>query len=268
MTFYQELPLRISPYIFDAGFFRLHWYGAMYILAFSTAILLVSYRLKTEKWPYTKETIYDIAIWIIIGILLGGRLGYVIIYNPSYYLNHASEIIWPFMDGKLVGIAGMSYHGGLLGGLFGGLFFTMKKNISWKKMTELFIPAVPLGYFFGRIGNFINGELYGRVTTHPLAMNFGDGLLRHPSQLYEAFFEGLVLFILLWIIKSKTWVKGRLLGIYLIGYAMTRFLLEYTREPDVHLGFVLGPLTMGQLLSIGMFLIGIIFTQKKYHLFK
>ncbi len=266
MTFYQELPLHISPYIFDAGFFRLHWYGAMYILAFATTILLVLYRLKKESWEFSKETVYDATIWAITGLLVGGRLGYVLFYNFSYYISHPLQILWPFADGKLVGIAGMSYHGGLIGAIVAGLWFAKKRKLSIKKLIDLFIPAIPLGYFFGRIGNFINGELYGRVTTHPLAMNFGDGLLRHPSQLYEACFEGLILFALLWTIKSKTWAKGRLLGIYMLGYATARFLLEYTREPDAHLGFILGPLTMGQLLSIGMFLIGIVFTQKKYHL--
>lgn len=253
----------ISPYILDLGFFRLHWYGAMYILAFATVLLLVLYRLQKESWKITKEQVYDLLTWGILGVLLGGRLGYVLFYNFSYYLSHPAEIIWPFQDGSLVGLAGMSYHGGLIGAVLFMWWKSKKLKINFKEVIRLFIPAVPLGYTFGRIGNFVNNELFGRVTEFPLAMNFGDGLLRHPSQLYEAFFEGIILFIFLWLVRKKEWAQNRLLGLYIIGYALARFFIEYTREPDSHLGFIIGSLTMGQLLSIAMIAIGIYVLKEK-----
>lgn len=257
---YTELPQLFSPYIVDLGIIKIHWYGAMYVLAFLTAILLIRYRLKHEKrWSFSVTQVYDALLWTIGGLLIGGRLGYVLFYNLEYYLMHPIQIISPFHNGVLVGIAGMSFHGGLIGAIIGTWWFCKKKNLSLSQFADLIIPTIPLGYTFGRIGNFINKELYGRATDSVIGMNFGDGIRRHPSQLYEAFFEGIVLFIILWSIRNKQWAQGKLLGLYIIGYGIARFSIEFFREPDEQLGFIAAWLTMGQLLSLAMIIAGILF---------
>ncbi len=255
---YQELPQFISPYIIDLGFLRLHWYGAMYICAFVTVYLLTRYRIHKEALPISQQTNADVLLYMIIGLLVGGRLGYVLFYDLSYYLAQPLAIISPFHNGMLVGIAGMSFHGGLVGVVSALWYVCKKRNISFWQIVSLYIPAIPLGYMFGRIGNFINNELYGRETTSIFGMNFGDGILRHPSQLYEAFFEGIILFILLWTIRNKAWAKGWLLSFYLIGYGLARFCIEFVREPDPQLGFIFSFFTMGQVLSLAMILAGLL----------
>jgi len=204
------------------------------------------------------ETIQNAFIWIITGLILGARLGYVFFYNFGHYLQHPLEILLPFdfSDGlRFVGISGMSYHGGALGVFLAAILFCRRYGIPFWNLADLVSPAVPLGYTFGRIGNFINGELYGRATTVPWGMYFPldpYGQLRHPSQLYEAFFEGLFLFAILWGIRKKSPFDGFLLSLYIIGYGCVRLVIEFFREPDAHLGFIFGPLTMGQLLCLFM----------------
>lgn len=264
--FWQTLPHHISPYLFDAGFFRLHWYGFMYVVAFSVAALLIWYRVKHEKFLYTKEQIFDLLFWLIFGLLIGGRLGYVLVYEPMYYLSHPLQIFSPFgfVDGnlRLVGIAGMSYHGGLIGGILAGLWFAKKRRMDIWELVRFVVPTIPLAYFFGRIGNFINGELYGRATDVPWGMYFPrdpSGVLRHPSQLYEALLEGLLLFAVLWMLKKKNFFKGFFLGAYIIGYGIARFFVEFFREPDPQLGAIALGLTMGQILSGAMIVGGTVF---------
>jgi phosphatidylglycerol:prolipoprotein diacylglycerol transferase len=248
--FWQHLPSRIDPNIFQIGSFQVRYYSLMYIVAFALTYFLVVFRLEKEKFPYTRETIQDFMLWAIIGIILGGRLGYVLFYNFEYYLRHPSEIFLPFDFShgvRFVGISGMSYHGGLVGLIAASLIFCKKYRISFWNMADLFAPAVPLGYTFGRIGNFINGELWGRATAVPWGMYFpldGSGLLRHPSQLYEAFFEGVLLFAVL--------------ALYMVGYGLVRFFIEFYREPDAQLGFVIGSLSMGQVLSLLMVIAGVV----------
>jgi phosphatidylglycerol:prolipoprotein diacylglycerol transferase len=160
---------------------------------------------------------------------------------------------------RFTGISGMSYHGGLIGVILAALYFTRRNGLSFLEMADLFIPGIPLGYTFGRLGNFINGELYGRITTAKIGMHFpqaGGDALRHPSQLYEAFFEGVVLFILLWSLRRRVELPGAMLGIYLMGYGTVRFFIEFARQPDDHLGFVWLNFSMGQLLCLGMILGG------------
>jgi phosphatidylglycerol:prolipoprotein diacylglycerol transferase len=199
----------------------------------------------------------------MIGVIIGGRFGYALFYNFGYYFQHPLEIILPFDFShgiKFVGLSGMSYHGGLIGIVIASIFFCRKYKIKFWHFVDLLIPAVPLGYTFGRIGNFINGELYGRITTVPWGMYFPldpSQNLRHASQLYEALFEGIVLFILLWLIRKKKMFDGFLIGIYICGYGFVRFFIEFFREPDAQLGFVLGFNTMGQVLCILMMLAGI-----------
>ncbi|MEQ8180307.1 MAG: prolipoprotein diacylglyceryl transferase [Smithellaceae bacterium] len=259
---WQNLPAQISPVLFSIGSFQLRYYSLMYIIAFVLVYLMVSYRIKHENYEYRTETIQDYMVWAMLGVIFGGRLGYVLFYNFSYYLQHPLEIILPFdfSNGiKFIGLSGMSYHGGLIGVAVVSLYFCLKNKINFWRFADLFMPAVPLGYTFGRIGNFINGELFGRATTMPWGMYFPldpTQQLRHPSQLYEAFFEGIVLFAILWLLRKKKRFDGYLLGIYLCGYGFVRFIIEFFREPDYQLGFVLGFLSMGQVLCLLMILCG------------
>jgi len=197
------------------------------------------------------------------GVIIGGRLGYVFFYNFSFYLAHPLAVISPldFVTGELVGIYGMSYHGGLIGIFIATLFFIKKYKLNFWTFSDFVIPAIPLGYFFGRIGNFLNGELFGRATNSVLGMYFPSdslGVLRHPSQLYEAFTEGFLLFIFLWIWRNEKKLQSKFLALYLIGYAVARFLAEFFREPDAQIGFIFGILTLGQLFSALMFFGGLI----------
>ena len=191
-------------------------------------------------------------------------LGYVVFYNAAYYLSHPVEILLPFdiSNGmRFTGISGMSYHGGLIGVILAAIYFTRRNGLSFFEMADLVIPAIPLGYTFGRLGNFINGELYGRATTAKIGMYFpqaGGSAMRHPSQLYEAFFEGIVLFAVLWWLRRRVNLSGAMLGIYLIGYGCVRFMIEFARQPDDHLGFVWLSFSMGQLLCAAMITAGIV----------
>ena len=269
---WQHLPEHITPYLFSIGTFQLRYYSLMYIVAFVLVYFLVIYRIKNEKYKYTAEDIQDYLVWAMIGVLLGARLGYVLIYNFVYYLQHPLEIFLPFSfaDGiRFIGISGMSYHGGVIGVIIMSVLFCRKRKIDFWKFADLICPAIPLGYTFGRLGNFINGELFGRATTMPWGMYFpldATNTLRHPSQLYEAAFEGILLFIILWLLRKKTGVDGSLLGLYIFGYGLARFIVEFFREPD----FAVGPISIGQFLCLLMMLAGIMIliwlkntTQKK-----
>jgi phosphatidylglycerol---prolipoprotein diacylglyceryl transferase len=260
---WQTLPAHINPAIFSIGSFQLRYYSLMYIVAFTIVYFLVLYRIKHEKYKYTAENIQDYLVWAMIGLLIGARLGDVLIYNFSYFARHPLEIFLPFdfSNGiRFIGISGMSYHGGLIGVIVMTILFCRKFNIKFWQFADLICPAIPLGYTFGRIGNFINGELFGRVTTVPWGMYFPldpTHSLRHPSQLYEAMFEGIFLFIVLWLIRKKKLFDGFLLGIYICGYGLVRFIIEFFREPDYQVGFILGTISIGQLLCLLMMLGGI-----------
>ena len=255
---WRHIPASLSPNLFQIGAFQLRYYSLMYLAAFLCTYVLVMRRIRREGYPYTAEQIQDYFVWAILGVILGGRLGYVFFYNPDYYLQHPLEIIFPFeFSGgfHFVGISGMSYHGGVIAILAASIVFCRRRKIEFWRFADLICPAIPLGYTFGRIGNFINGELYGRATDVPWGMVFPLDqlhLLRHPSQLYEAFFEGIVLFAVLWSIRKKSPISGALFAFYLIGYGAIRFFIEFFREPDAQLGFVLGPFSMGQLLCLLM----------------
>jgi phosphatidylglycerol:prolipoprotein diacylglycerol transferase len=262
ITLWQQLPSHLRPYLFEIGSFQLRYYSLMYIVAFLLTYTLVSWRIKTERFPYTMETIQNVFIWGITGLIIGGRLGYVFFYNFEYYLRHPLEIILPFsfVGGiHFTGISGMSYHGGAIGVIVAGLIFCRRYKVDFWNLSELVSPAAPLGYTFGRIGNFLNGELYGRATTVPWGMYFPldpTQQLRHPSQLYEAFFEGIFLFVVLWSLRKKKPFDGFMLSLYIIGYGLVRFFIEFFREPDEQLGFVVSVLSMGQLLCLLMILGG------------
>jgi phosphatidylglycerol:prolipoprotein diacylglycerol transferase len=264
-NWWQHLPEKISPVIFQIGSFRLQYYGLMYIVAFALTYLLVLHRIKHEdRFEVTTDQIKDVTTYMILGLIIGARLGYVLFYNLSYYLHHPLEIFLPFSFSNgitFTGISGMSYHGGLIGVLLAGWLYVHKTGLNAWDMMDLFIPVVPLGYTFGRLGNFINGELYGRVTSSPIGMYFplAPGKeLRHPSQLYEAFFEGIFLFVVLWNLRKIKLPKGAMLPLYLIGYGIVRFVIEFFRQPDAQLGFVFLSFSMGQVLCALMIVSGIL----------
>jgi phosphatidylglycerol---prolipoprotein diacylglyceryl transferase len=263
INYWQHLPYKVNPNVFTFGAFQLRYYSLMYLVAFFFTYVLVSYRLKRDDFAYAPETIQDFFLWGILGLIFGARLGYVLFYNPVYYLRHPLEIILPldFSHGiRFAGISGMSYHGGVLGIVVLSLIFCRKNRIDFWNLADLFCPTFPLGYTFGRIGNFINGELYGRTTAVSWGMFFPyapSHELRHPSQLYEAFFEGIVLFIILWLLRKRRPFVGFHLALYIMGYGLIRFFLEFYREPDVQLGFVWKFMSMGQLLCIAMIAVGI-----------
>jgi len=263
-SWWQHLPGRIDPTLFQLGGFRIQYYGLMYIIAFGLTYLLVRHRLQREnRFDLTLEHAQDLLTVMIVGVIVGGRLGYVLFYNAAYYLSHPLEVFLPFrfVDGiRFTGIAGMSFHGGLAGVLLGVWFYIRRAGLDFRTVADLFAPAAPLGYTFGRLGNFINGELYGRVTEAPIGMVFPlapDARLRHPSQLYEALFEGIVLFCLLWPLRRRSLPPGSMLAVYLIGYGVFRFFIEFVRQPDAHLGFVLWRFSMGQVLCGVMILAGV-----------
>ncbi len=237
----------------------------MYIVAFAITFFLVLYRLKHEnRFEFTTDQIKDIMTHLILGLIVGARLGYVLFYNFSYYIKHPLEIIVPFSFSNgitFTGISGMSYHGGLIGATFAAWYYFNKAKLNWWSGVDLFVPVIPMGYTFGRLGNFINGELFGRATTSAVGMYFPmapAGQLRHPSQLYEAFFEGIFLFVILWSIRKIKIPNGAMLALYLIGYGIVRFFIEYFREPDAHLGFVLFSFSMGQILCLLMVAAGML----------
>jgi phosphatidylglycerol:prolipoprotein diacylglycerol transferase len=265
LYWWQHLPEHMDPVILEIGSFRLQYYGLMYIVAFAITYLLAGYRIRREnRFEIDMEQLQGLMTAMILGLIIGARFGYVLFYNLPYYLHHPLEIILPFTFSggfHFTGITGMSYHGGLVGVVVASAIFVRKHRLDFFRMADLIVPCIPLGYTFGRLGNFINGELYGRVTTHPIGMFFpfaqGPGR-RHPSQLYEAFFEGVVLFVVLWALKGRVATRGAMLAVYLMGYGLVRFFIEYARQPDAHLGFIVLSLSMGQLLCMAMMLAGVL----------
>ena len=261
-SWWQQLPQHMDPVIFEIGGFKLQYYGLMYLLAFGTTYALAAYRLKREnRWSLSREHLQGLTTAMVIGLIIGARLGYVVFYNPGYYLQHPLEIILPvsFHGGlHFTGISGMSYHGGLIGTILGAWWYIRRNDLRFREMADLMIPCIPMAYTFGRLGNFINGELWGRATTVPWGMYFpaGGPVLRHPSQLYEALGEGVLLFLILWPLRSKVSTPGAMLAIYLIGYGAIRLIIEFFRQPDEHLGLVLAGLSMGQLLCMAMIMAG------------
>ncbi len=265
LNWWQHIPEHINPNIFEIGTFQLRYYGVMYVFAFVLIYFLVLFRIKNEKLDFTKENLQNYFIWAILGVMVGGRFGYVLFYDLDFFVHNPVKIICPFDISKegfyYTGISGMSYHGGLIGVFLVSLLFCQKHKINFWKLADLLSPAFPLGYTFGRIGNFINGELYGRTTSVPWGMYFSldpTHQLRHPSQLYEAFFEGIFLFLILWSLKKRTIFDGFLFCLYFIGYGVVRFFIEFVRQPDSQLGFIFYHFTMGQILCVFMIFTGIV----------
>lgn len=264
INYWNHIPEHINPIFITIWHFQVRYYGLMYLVAFTITYFLVLSRIKKENFAFKKEIIDNYFIWAILSVLIGGRLGYTLFYNLSYYIKHPLEVILPFdVDNgfQYTGLYGMSYHGALITIVLTSIIFCLKYKLNFWSFADLLASVIPLGYTFGRLGNFINGELYGRITTMVWGMYFPlDRMhqLRHPSQLYEAFFEGLFLFVVLWSLRKKTSVPGVLFSLYLIGYGLIRFILEFFREPDQQLGFILWSFSMGQVLCFAMLLIGVI----------
>lgn len=245
----------INPIAVALGPLKIHWYAVMYLLSFLSAWLLARYRVKRNALNWTNDQISDLIFYAAMGTVLGGRIGYMLFYNAAEWIHHPLEIlkIWQ---------GGMSFHGGFLGVMAALFLFGKKYKRTFWELTDFMVPLVPIGLAFGRIGNFINGELWGRPTyldNWGMIFPYVDMQPRHPSQLYECLLEGVVLFIILWVYTSKPRPIRAASGVFLIGYGCFRFILEFFREPDVPLGFLWGGwLTMGQLLSFPMILFGIL----------
>jgi len=262
---WQSLPSHVSPFIIQTPWFALHWYGFMYVVAYVLIGALVAYRIRTESWLITRDQAVSLLLWSVVGLAVGARLGYAAFYEPTNFIQNPLLLIWPFerVSGGLaiVGLQGFSYHGGLVGIVVASLMACRRYRVKPLDIADLFLPAIPLGYAFGRIGNFLNGELYGRVTSVPWAMIFPTDPFyapRHPSQLYEAMLEGVLIFSILWPLRRCRPFKGWMLAAYLVLYGFARFAVEFFREPDPQLGLIFGPLTMGQCLSAAMIIAGFV----------
>jgi phosphatidylglycerol---prolipoprotein diacylglyceryl transferase len=241
----------IDPEIVRIGPLAIRWYGLMYLIGFLSSMFLVRRQISKRGLELKQEFIETLYAFLILGLLLGGRLGYIIFYNFGYYMEHPFELvaIWQ---------GGMSFHGALAGTILAGWIYCHKAKVDKLLVADLVVATVPIGLGLGRIGNFINAELYGRVTDVPWAMIFpGEVMPRHPSQLYEFFLEGVVLFIILWLIKDRV-KKGTVTALFLVLYGVFRSFVEFFREPDAQLGFIFSFLTMGQILSGIMIAAGIL----------
>jgi phosphatidylglycerol:prolipoprotein diacylglycerol transferase len=301
---YLQYPAWLKPEIIPG--LPIRWYGLMYLVAFTVAYLLVRVQARERNLGVSNDDVLNLFFWAIVGLMVGARLVAVTVYSPDgHYLTHPWEIILPVRvvagRPRLTGLAGMSYHGGLAGAILGGILYMRRKKWNIREWGDMMVTGSALAYTFGRLGNFINGELFGRVTTlpwgmvFPLAGSFPSreewvretaakvgmditglqqvNLPRHPSQLYEAFFEGIVLWAVLWFsFRKRRAFRGQLMAVYIMGYGALRFLIEYVRQPDVELGFPIqlvqlqypqiqfSPFnfTTGQILNLLMILVGVL----------
>ena len=281
----------------------MRWYGLMYIVAFTIAFLVYRRQVRERNFPMTEDELSGLFFWGILALILGARIFSTLVYEGGdYYLRSPWLVFWPFRNGRFTGFQGMSYHGGVIGGIIAILVYSWKKKFDYREIGDMYAASIPLGYTFGRLGNFINGELYGRITAGKLGMIFPQGAIspssknytaileaaermglavnpgealylpRHPSQLYEALFEGIILWAIIWFWRNRKPFKGFLITLYLSGYGLIRFIIEYFREPDADLGYriqfvkselppaVSHPLlcfSTGQILCFGMIVLGL-----------
>lgn len=249
-----------DPFAIQFGAFGIRWYALAYIVGLLGGLYLLRREAKHPGAPISAPQLDMLLNYVIIAIILGGRIGYVTFYDPLYFLTHPIEIIKIWQGG-------MSFHGGLLGVTLAMLLFARRHNIPLLAVSDRVAMVVPIGLFLGRLSNFINGELMGRVSDLPWAMIFpnSDGLPRHPSQLYEAGLEGLALGVVMWVAARRGALakRGTMTALLLIGYGIARFAVEYVREPDAQLGTLFGITTMGQLLSLPMIGFGIYIYQRR-----
>ncbi|MGE5450797.1 MAG: prolipoprotein diacylglyceryl transferase [Acidobacteriota bacterium] len=249
-----------NPIALELGPLKVHWYGLTYLAAFVSFYFLANARAKLAPFAqagWNRQKVEDLLFYGVLGVVLGGRLGYVLFYKPTYYMAHPSEIL-------AVWQGGMSFHGGLLGVIAAMYLYGRRQGWHFFDVADLVAPCVPIGLAAGRIGNFINGELWGRAADPllPWAMVFpesGSDLPRHPSQLYQFGLEGLLLFVVLWIYARKPRPRGAVAGLFLLGYGLMRFTAEYFREPDSFLGLLALNMSMGQWLCVPMIVLGAVF---------
>lgn len=254
MSFWNHIYEHFDPVAFHLFSIPVHWYGIMYVLALLTALWAAKWIVGKDAVGISKEQLDDYFIYIEVGVILGARLGYIIFYDTHtlYYLSHPWQIFNPFVDGQFVGIRGMSYHGAVIGFFLASWLFYKRRGIPFGRLMDIVAVAVPVGYVFGRIGNFLNQELIGRATEVPWGIYVFD-TLRHPSQLYEAFLEGIVVFAVIYLYRRYKRFEGELILLYGFAYGLARFIAEFWREPDIQIGYICcGWMTMGQLLSLLM----------------
>jgi len=250
---FLQFPI-IDPIIFSIGPVALRWYGMMYLIGFLGAMLIANKAADKSGGEWTRDQVSDLLFYSFLGVILGGRIGYVLFYQWEYFL---ADPLYLFQIWQ----GGMSFHGGLLGVITAVYIFSRKTNKSFLRVGDFVVPLVPIGLGMGRLGNFINAELWGRQTDVPWAMIFPTDSLqlpRHPSQLYEFFLEGVVLFIILHLMARKPRSLGLASGTFLIGYGIFRSIIEFYREPDAHLGLYFSFISKGQILSIPMILVGML----------
>lgn len=247
----------IDPVLIKLGPLQVRWYGLMYVLGFLSSYFLVRHQIDRFRLRKLGVEFENLNFVLIISLVLGGRLGYVFFYNFSYYLEHPLEVLATWHGG-------MSFHGAVIGLVLAGFLYCRKKGLNFLETADIYVVTTPVGLGLGRIGNFINAELFGRVSDVPWAMVFpGAGpLARHPSQLYEALLEGVLLFVILWPLKTvkyrRGWAHGTMLAAFLVLYGLFRICSEFFRQPDAQIGFLAGFITRGQLLSAAMICAGLI----------
>jgi phosphatidylglycerol---prolipoprotein diacylglyceryl transferase len=241
----------IDPVLFQFWKIQIRWYGIMYLLGFVIAFFVMRYLAIKKKVKLTGDDLWDFIFYAMLGVIVGGRIGYCLLYAPGFYLLHPLKIL-SLWEG------GMSFHGGFIGVLIGTIYYCWKKKVPFYDVADIVVAGAPIGIGLGRIGNFINGELYGRVTDAAWCMVFPGGgpVCRHPSQLYESLTEGFVLFVILFVMNVRGARRGIPCWSFFLFYGLFRFINEFFREPDSQLGFIVGPFTMGQLLSAPLMLAG------------
>lgn len=259
MEIWNHIYSYFNPVAIEFFGLKVHWYGLMYITAIMSAFYVAKLIIKKDNLPYSDEDLDDYFIYEALGVIIGARLGYVLFYDAHtmFYLTNPWQIFNPFMNGEFVGIRGMSYHGGVIGFMVGTYLYTRKSKKSFLSLMDLAALSIPLGYVFGRIGNFLNQELVGKVTDVSWGI-YVDGVLRHPSQLYEAFLEGIVVFIILFFFRKYKTFEGQIAIAYLFLYSLMRGLAEVYREPDFHIGYDYADfISRGQMISIASIAISI-----------
>lgn len=250
----NEIYQSLDPIAFSVGPFSVRWYGIAYVLGFICAALVLMSTAKRWRVRVDSDALVTIMLCVVVGVIVGGRLGYVLFYGDGYYLQHPADI---FALSK----GGMSFHGGLIGALLSGIVAAHFTHIPYLTLADLGCIGAPIGLFFGRCANFVNGELWGKETSLPWGVMFptGGNVYRHPSQLYEAVLEGLVMFCVLYALSRRRPARpqGTFMGTFLVLYGVFRFLIEFVRVPDAQLGYLFGPITMGQCLSLPLVVLGV-----------
>ena len=260
MSAWNNIYETFDPIAFTLFSMPIHWYGIMYVLALLSALYIGKYFIKKDKLDFKSKELDSYFLYVEIGVILGARLGYILFYDTQtlYYISHPWQIFNPFVNGEFVGIRGMSYHGAVLGFLIATYMYSKKHKIEFGKIMDLVAISVPLAFVFGRIGNFLNKELIGRETDVPWGI-LVDGILRHPSQLYEAILEGFGVFVVVYAYRRFQKFSGELILVYGTSYGLFRAIAEIWRAPDAQIGYICcNFITFGQALSLGMSLIGVV----------